>query len=164
MKIVKKIGLALLVILLILQAFRPAKNETGNKEKDINTLYPVPENVEQVFVKACMDCHSNKTEYPWYAEIQPVGWWLNDHVKDGKKHFNFNEFAGYRLAKQYHKLEEVIDEVKEAAMPLESYTMIHKNADLTKEERVAITDWAQSVLDTMKARYPADSLIMKKKK
>ena len=160
----KKLLLALLVVFLVLQAFRPEKNISGNKENDISSLYPVPENVEQILVKACNDCHSNNTVYPWYAEVQPIAWWLDDHVKDGKKHLNFNEFASYRLAKQFHKLEEVFDEVKGGEMPLESYTVIHRDAKLTDEERNILMDWSVAVRDTMKARFPADSLIMKKKK
>lgn len=160
----KKVLLALLVVFLILQAFRPEKNLSGNKVNDISTLYAVPAEVDQILVKACNDCHSNQTVYPWYAELQPVAWWLDDHVKDGKKHLNFNEFASYRLAKQYHKLEEVIDEVKEGEMPLESYTIVHRNANLTTEEKNILLNWSTAVRDTMKARYPADSLILKKKK
>lgn len=160
----KKLLLALLVILLVLQGFRPEKNNSGNKENDISTLYAVPANVEQIMVKACNDCHSNNTVYPWYAEIQPLAWWLDDHVKDGKKHLNFNDFGSYRLAKQFHKLEEVYDEVKGGEMPFESYTVIHRDANLTDEERNILMDWSLTVRDTMKARFPADSLILKKKK
>ena len=160
----KKLLLVLFVILLVLQAFRPEKNTSANKENDISSLYPVPDNVEQILVKACNDCHSNSTVYPWYAEVQPIAWWLDDHVKDGKKHLNFNEFASYRLAKQFHKLEEVFDEVKGGEMPLESYTVVHRDANLTDAERNIIMDWSVAVRDTMKARFPADSLIMKKKK
>jgi hypothetical protein len=160
----KKLLIALLVILLVLQAFRPEKNNSANKEKDISTLYAVPANVEQIMVKACNDCHSNNTVYPWYAEIQPLAWWLDDHVQEGKKHLNFNDFGSYRLAKQFHKLEEVYDEVKVAEMPLESYTIVHRDAKLTDEERNILMDWSLAVRDTMKARFPADSLIMKKKK
>lgn len=160
----RKLLLVLFVILLVLQAFRPEKNTSANKENDISSLYPVPDNVEQILVKACNDCHSNSTVYPWYAEVQPIAWWLDDHVKDGKKHLNFNEFASYRLAKQYHKLEEVFDEVKGGEMPLESYTVVHRDAKLTDAERNILMDWSVAVRDTMKARFPADSLIMKKKK
>ncbi|OYZ00731.1 MAG: cytochrome C [Sphingobacteriia bacterium 28-36-52] len=159
----KKLLLALLVVLLVLQAFRPEKNNSGYKENDISSLYPVPDNVEQILVKACNDCHSNSTVYPWYAEVQPIAWWLNDHVKDGKKHLNFNEFATYKLAKQFHKLEEVFDEVKGGEMPLESYTVVHRDAKLTVAERNILMDWSVAVRDSMKARFPADSLIMKKK-
>lgn len=164
MKIIKRIGLGLLVILIVLQAFRPVKNNSANKENDISTVYPVPENVQQIFTKACNDCHSNNTEYPWYANIQPVAWWIDDHINEGKRKFNLNEFAKYRIARQYKKLEECIDEIKEGEMPIESYTYMHKMASLTTEEKEIIFNWATSVRDTIKARYPADSLIIKKKK
>ena len=164
MKIVKKILIGLLVILIVGQAFRPAKNISGDKTKDISVSYVVPEDVKVILAKACNDCHSNSTRYPWYAEVQPVAWWLNDHVIDGKKKLNFNEFDGYRIAKQYKKLEECIKEVKEGGMPLPSYTLIHKDAILTDTEKQALFNWCEVLRDSIKARYPADSLVIKKKK
>ena len=103
MKIVKRILLILLVIFIVLQAFRPAKNISNDTTKDISKSYIVPEDVKQILAKACNDCHSNHTRYPWYAEVQPIGWWLANHVKDGKKELNFNEFDKYRIARQYKK-------------------------------------------------------------
>lgn len=164
MKLLKKIMLALLVILLVMQAFRPTKNLSANTENDISVSYAVPTDVKTILAKACNDCHSNKTEYPWYANIQPVAFWLNDHVVDGKRHMNFNEFNKYRIAKQYKKLEECIDEVKDGEMPLESYTMIHKNAILTEAEKTTLTNWCMTVRDSIKAKYPADSLVLPKRK
>lgn len=164
MKLFKKIMLALLVIFLLMQAFRPTKNLSANTENDISVSYPVPTEVKTILAKACNDCHSNKTEYPWYANIQPAAFWLNDHVVDGKRHLNFNEFNKYRIAKQYKKLEECIDEVKEGEMPLESYTLIHKNAILTEAEKITLTNWCLSVRDSIKAKYPADSLVLPKRK
>lgn len=160
---IKKIGLVVVILFVVAQFYRPAKNESGNKEKDISTVYAVPDNVQQILTKACNDCHSNSTVYPWYAAVQPISLWINDHVNDGKRHLNFNEFAGYRIAKQYKKLEECIDELKEGEMPLESYTMIHGNAKLTAEEKEALFNWCNAVRDTIKARYPADSLVIRKK-
>ncbi len=164
MKLFKKIMLALLVIFLVMQAFRPTKNLSANTENDISVSYAVPTEVKTILAKACNDCHSNKTEYPWYANIQPVAFWLNDHVVDGKRHMNFNEFNKYRIAKQYKKLEECIDEVKDGEMPLESYTMIHKNAILTEAEKTTLTNWCLTVRDSIKAKYPADSLVLPKRK
>ncbi len=89
---------------------------------------------------------------------------MNDHVEEGKRGLNFSEFASYRLRKQYHKLEEVIDEVKKGDMPLQSYTLIHADARLTAEDRNALTNWADAIRDTMQAKYPVDSLIQKRRK
>jgi len=159
---IKKIFIVLLVALVVIQFIRPAKNNSGEKGKDITTLYAMPNNVKVIIDKACADCHSNNTQYPWYASVQPLGFWLDDHVKEGKKEFNFNEFASYRIAKQNHKLEEIIEQVKEEEMPLPSYTIIHKEADLTPAERATLTQWCQSIMDTLKANYPADSLKLKR--
>lgn len=160
---IKKIFLGLLIALVAIQFIKPTKNVSGDTSKDISTLYPMPDNVKQIVTKACADCHSNSTVYPWYASIQPLGFWLADHVKEGKSEMNFNEFASYRIAKQNHKLEEVIEQVKEGEMPLESYTLIHKEAKLTEEEKVTLTQWCQSIMDSLKAKYPADSLKLKRR-
>ena len=108
---IKKILIGLLVILVAIQFIRPAKNNSADITKDISTLYPMPDSVRVIVEKACADCHTNNTKYPFYATIQPISFWLADHVNDGKRHFNFNEFASYRLAKQNHKLEEVIEQI-----------------------------------------------------
>lgn len=162
MKIFKRILLILLIALLAIQFVRPAKNESTDKSKHISTLYAVPADVNTILTKACNDCHTNNTIYPWYAEVQPVTWWLDDHIKEGKSHLNFDEYSTYNLRRQYHKMEEVIEQVKEKEMPLNSYTWVHRDAKLTNDERVALTNWAQSVMDTMKAHYPIDSLIRKR--
>lgn len=162
MKIFKRILLILLIALLAIQFVRPAKNESTDKSKHISTLYAVPADVNTILTKACNDCHTNNTIYPWYAEVQPVTWWLDDHIKEGKSHLNFDEYSTYNLRRQYHKMEEVIEQVKEKEMPLNSYTWVHRDAKLTNDERVALTNWAQSVMDTMKAHYPIDSLVRKR--
>jgi hypothetical protein len=159
----KKAYITLLVIFIAVQFYRPAtNNNTVIGSHTISAVTLVPENVNTIFKKACNDCHSNNTNYPWYSYVQPVGLWLNSHVNDGKKHLNFDEFATYRLRKQYHKLEEIIDEVKGKEMPLKSYILIHNDAKLTLDERVTITNWASNVMDSMKAVYPMDSLMKPK--
>ncbi|HEX8331236.1 MAG TPA: heme-binding domain-containing protein [Segetibacter sp.] len=164
MKIFRKVLLFLLVAFIVMQFFRPEKNLSGQTSRnDIMTLYPIPGDVKSILVKACNDCHSNNTTYPWYSNIQPVAWWLDDHIKEGKKHLNISEFASYSLRRQYHKMEEVEEMVEKKEMPLESYTYIHKDANLTEDERNKIIAWSVSIRDTMKAKYPMDSLVAKKK-
>lgn len=164
MRIFKRILWIVLGAFVVMQAFRPEKNVSNNSRNDISNSFPVPKNVQVILAKACNDCHSNSTRYPWYAEIQPVGWWLANHVKDGKRHLNFNEFDAYPVAKQYHKLEECIEEVKEGRMPLSSYTIIHKDALLTNEEKQALYSWCEILRDYIKENTPADSLILRRKK
>jgi hypothetical protein len=162
---IKKILLVISVILILLQFIRTEKNESNDKTHDISTKYAVPANVNHLLEVACNDCHSNKTRYPWYSQIQPVAWLLNNHVEDGKQDLNFSTFASLSIAIQNHKFEEVIEMVDKKAMPLSSYTFLglHNEANLNDEERKAIIDWVKAQMDTLKANYPADSLILKRK-
>lgn len=155
--------LVLLAALVAIQFFRPSQNKaSGAQPNHIGNSFPVPADVKTILAKACYDCHSNNTKYPWYANVQPVLWWLDKHIKNGKKEVNFDEFTNKSLRYQYKKLEEVIKEVKEGEMPLDSYTWVHKDARLSTEEKNKIMDWANAAMDTMKAMYPADSLLRKK--
>jgi hypothetical protein len=160
----RRILFVLIAVIVIIQFFRPAKNVSGDTAKDISTLYPVPVNVREILDRSCADCHSNKTVYPWYAEVQPVGWWLNKHIKDGKRHFNMNSFADLRAAMQKKRMEDCLDEIKNDEMPLSSYTLIHTNAKLTDPEKATLNTWFGSIIDSLKARYPADSLVLKRRK
>jgi hypothetical protein len=152
----------LLIAIIIIQFFRPKKNiSEGPQPNNIATAYPVPENVKAILAKACNDCHSNNTRYPWYNNIQPVAWWLNDHVQEGKRELNFDEFTTYRLRKQYARFEQTKKLVDKGAMPLDSYTWIHKDAILTDQEKQALFSWADSSKAIMESKYPKDSLIRK---
>jgi hypothetical protein len=78
--------------------------------------------------------------------IQPVGWWMQHHVKEGKSHLNFSEFASYAPKRQHHKLEELIEMVKEGEMPLNSYLWIHGNAKLSDQDRSTLLNWADQLM------------------
>jgi hypothetical protein len=137
----------LLAALVIIQFFRPARNISSAKSpNDISNKYAVPASVQEILNTSCYDCHSNNTVYPWYANIQPVAWWLADHVNEGKKELNFSEFITYSPKKAHHKLEEVIEMVKEGEMPLQSYTIIHQNAKLSDAQKLEIATWADGLM------------------
>lgn len=163
-KWIKRIGVALLILLVVIQFVRPEKNKSGENSKDISTIFPVPENVSSILQRSCADCHSNQTVYPWYSEIQPVAWWLNDHIGEGKRELNLNAFANYPAAVQKKKMEECMEQIKDDEMPLSSYTFIHTDAVLSDQDKQTINDWCNAMIDTLKARYPPDSLILKKRK
>ncbi len=146
MKIVKKILIVLLLALVVIQFFRPEKNvsDPNDLEAFITQTRP-PKDVQIILKTACYDCHTNNTEYPWYAEVAPISFWLDDHIKHGKGHLNFSEWDTYSNKKKDHKLEELIEEVKSGAMPLDSYTWVHGDAKLTKEQTIQLLEWAETV-------------------
>jgi hypothetical protein len=158
-KVLKPFGWLLLIALVVIQFFRPEKNlQKGVSTTHFSTKYHLPGDVNVILDKACYDCHSNNSRYPWYFNIQPIGMWMDDHIKEGKQGLNFSEYTNKRLRYQYHKMEEVIEVIDEDAMPIDSYTWTHKDAILTSEEKSKLKNWAQSIMDTLEAQYPIDSL------
>lgn len=161
-KIFKRILIILLAVFVIIQFFRPKRNiSEGISPGDITTKYPVPDSIQAILKVACNDCHSNNTRYPWYAEIQPVAWWLDSHIKDGKRGLNFSEFTTYRIKKQFHRLDDINELVKKNEMPISSYTLIHTDAKLTDRQKRALSGWTEMLKDSIRAHYPADSLLRK---
>lgn len=143
-------GVVLLVALIAIQFVHPALNRsTTASPHDIATKYPVPTEVAGLLRRACYDCHSNNTHYPWYAAVQPVGWWLTSHVNDGKRHLDFSEFATYPTKRARSKFGEVADEVDQRSMPLKSYTWMHPEARLTPAEIKLLVDWAEGRQDDL---------------
>jgi heme-binding protein len=145
----KKILTGFVVVFVAVQFVRPAKNLSAAPPgpNDLVTRYGAPPEVKKILEVACYDCHSNRTRYPWYAEVEPNGWWLASHIRDGKDNLNFNEFAGYSKHTQAKKLEAIGDELTGHTMPLNSYTWIHKDAILSEAQIKLLTDWTEDLKD-----------------
>ena len=163
-KIFKTIGITLIIVLVVIQFIHPERNLSNDTSNDITKKYTVPDTVQTILRTSCYDCHSNHTEYPWYANIQPVAWWLDHHIDEGKGELNFNTLSSYRIGRQYRKLEKITKEVNDGGMPISSYTLIHRYAILNDGQKKLVADWANSIHDSIKASYPADSLKMPKRK
>jgi len=154
MKRIKKILLGILFILLIafivIQFIRPARNVSGQvSETDILKTYNIPSNVSNLLKNACYDCHSNNTNYPWYSNIQPVGWFLAKDIKDGKAELNFSEFGSLSSRRQISKLKNVESRIKDGTMPLPTYQFIHSVARLSEDEKQLLIDWIKSTKDSI---------------
>jgi len=148
----RKIIFAIIAILIVIQFIKPAKNiHAGTQANNIKTKYKMLDTVNSILNVACYNCHSNNTRYPWYSDLQPVAWWLNDHVTEGKKRLNFDEFTTYSLKRQDRKLEELIESQEEGWMPLESYTFVHKDANLSGAQKKMVIDWAKGVRQQIQA-------------
>ena len=141
----KKIFFSVFILLIIIQFFRPDKNvSAGSSDAAIENQVDVTPEVAQLLRASCYDCHSNNTKYPWYNNIQPLAWWLNNHINEGKRELNFDEFGNYAPKKQKKKLHEIEEQLQEKEMPLRSYTLIHRDAALSDSNRRLIADWAKS--------------------
>ncbi|CAM4205128.1 MULTISPECIES: heme-binding domain-containing protein [Pedobacter] len=137
-------------LLVVIQFIQPERNISIQAyPADISRTYPVPEKVQGILKTSCYDCHSNNTRYPWYANIQPGGWWLAWHIREGKQELNFNEFGKYSSRRQQSKLKAITGSIEDGTMPISSYTLIHRNARLTKAEQDLILDWIEKTKDSL---------------
>jgi len=141
-KNIKKIGFVLLAIFLGMQII-PRSYNLNDKEdtNDILTLYNAPKEIETLIKTSCYDCHSNNTKYPWYNKIQPIAWFMQGHIKEGKEELNFSEFATYSKRKQKSKIKSILSQIKDDEMPLWSYSLIHRDAKLSAEDKKMLEEW-----------------------
>ncbi len=145
-RILKYIVLAVAVSFIVIQFFQIDKtNAAINESETIDAVLSVPTDVKIILGKACNDCHTNSTVYPWYSYVQPNGWFLKDHITEGRKELNFSIFATYEPRRRAKKLEEICEQVSSGEMPLPSYLWIHRDAILTETEKKALCDWTKTV-------------------
>ena len=144
-KWLKRIIAGLLVTFILIQLIRPKKNNgMADTNKDITHFVDVPNTIMSILKTSCYDCHSNKTNYPWYAEIAPSSWLLASHVKEGKAELNFSEFSQYSRRRMKSKLSAIAEQVDKREMPLKSYLWLHSTAELNDTQIQQIKVWADS--------------------
>jgi len=141
-KWLRPIGVVGLLALVVIQFIPLKRNQQGYESVlAFEQETQVSPKLSSILKANCYDCHSNQTDYPWYSAVAPINFWLDEHVQDGKKHFNLSQWSEYSIKRKDHKLKELIEEVEEAEMPLPSYTWVH--GSLTEIERQTLLDWAQ---------------------
>jgi len=134
----KKLTLIALLIFIGIQ-FVPMDVPADISTKAENEL-KAPDEVMTVLKRACFDCHSNHTTFPWYSSIAPVSWFTKHHVEEGREHMNFSTWAEYDDEKKLKFLEKIPKAIK-SKMPLPSYLLIHKEAQLSDADKALLTKW-----------------------
>jgi hypothetical protein len=130
-----------------IQFVRPAKtNPPTNPERALAARVHVPRDVAAVFDRACRDCHSNETTWPWYSNVAPVSWFVIDHVDHGRSHFNYSNWAKYEPDEAASLLEDTCELARKGKMPLPSYLWMHGNARLAPGDVEQICAWTKTTL------------------
>ncbi|QOW10326.1 cytochrome C [Kaistella flava (ex Peng et al. 2021)] len=138
----KKILIIIIVAFVLIQFFPIEKsNPVATPQMDFLKIKNTPERTAALIKNACYDCHSNESKYPWYANIQPVGWFLADHIKEGRKELNFSTFATYDKKRQAKKLKEAAEQLEKNEMPLDSYVILHPEAKLSAADKKELIDY-----------------------
>ena len=130
----------LLVILVVLQ-FIPAKLPPNSSVPENIQVQNASNEVMIILKTSCFDCHSNQTDYRWYAHIKPVAWLIARDVSKGREALNFSEWNTYEKRKLIRKLGGIKEEVIKKEMPMKIYTLMHPDAKLNQAQMLLITDW-----------------------
>jgi cytochrome c551/c552 len=102
-----------------------------------------PADVRAILRRACYDCHSNETVWPWYSRVAPVSWLLARDVREGRKEVNFSVFGEYAEKRRQRKWTEIPEQVQKGEMPPWFYTAVHPEARLSEGDRAALVRWAR---------------------
>jgi len=151
-KIYKYIIIFLAGAMIIAQFFRPQKNLGAITSEHIFEQEKLPAEIKTIITNACLDCHSNHTNYLWYHKIAPVSWMINDHIMEGKKELNFSEWGKLNAFDKIGILGKICDEVKDGEMPIKAYTLMHKKSRLSKEEKTALCAWTEKLSEEILAQ------------
>lgn len=105
----------------------------------------LPSNSEpaQILLRACGNCHSSHTDWPWYSHVAPVSWWIARHVREGREKLDFSEWATYSTWQKRDKLESMCGLISTGRMPPRLYTAMHPEAELTEENKKAVCAWVE---------------------
>jgi hypothetical protein len=130
---------AVLAALFLLIQWVPVKRTNPPIEADL----VAPEQVKNILQRACYDCHSHETRWPWYSRVAPISWWLASHVTAGRADLNFSQWPLFDLETRGLFLRDIEKQLVDGTMPLRSYTVGHPDARLSKEDRALLLEWAR---------------------
>ncbi len=150
MKLTKGILLGSGILFIAIQVIRPVRNQNSQDlSTDISSVVIIPDTVLTLLKDACYDCHSNNTNYPWYSNIQPVGWLMAHHIKEAGSELKFSDFGSYSQRKQLSKLEGIGNSIEDDIMPPMYYKIMHRSAQLSTAEKLSLIKWVQQSMDSL---------------
>lgn len=138
----RRLWLGFVAVLVVIQFFRPEmSNPTTDPSNSVWEAGGLPADVAAILERSCADCHSHRTEWPWYSQVAPASWLVAHDVNEARSHLNFSQWAGYEPYRLQHALEEICEEVEGGEMPLSYYVPLHREAALSDADRAAICEW-----------------------
>jgi hypothetical protein len=144
-KALKIFAIVLFLAFVAFQFYRPDRTVLLIVEAEtLEASTQVPSQVEQILTKSCNDCHTNKTNYPWYSQIVPASLFLASHISEGRSNLNLSIWNTYETRRKRRKLDQICEQVSQGEMPLPSYTWVHRSAKLTDEDIKTLCDWTNN--------------------
>ena len=127
------------------QFWRPDHtNPTTDPSQTLAAQLPVPRDVQTILDRSCRDCHSHDTRWPWYSHVAPASWLLARDVASGRDELNFSEWGQYDPETAGEQLEAICSQVRDRAMPLPPYRLLHSEARLTAHDVETLCRWTEA--------------------
>jgi hypothetical protein len=124
------------------QLIRPSRvNPPVDPARTLEAHVDVPPAVQDVLDRACRDCHTSSTTWPWYSGLAPISWVVINHVRDGRRHLNLSDWSAYDAARASKKLDEMCRQSRDGEMPLTSYVLAHPAAKLSADDVNVLCGW-----------------------
>ena len=134
---------------ILIHPFGPMKAEESREP--LLTGAPVESSVRAIFSRSCQDCHSEKTDWPWYSYVAPLSWMIEKDVQQGRSHMNLSRWYGYSDEQKQQILSEMASLVRNRQMPLPRYLLLHRNAKLSDAEVDQLYQWARKERKRLKS-------------
>lgn len=132
-----KVGVGMLAVLALIQVVRPSRSNPP-----VTADLQAPPEVKDVLRRACYDCHSNETRWPWYSHVAPVSWLLSHDVQDGREELNFSAWGSLSAPEQEEQRGKIAESIAEGDMPPWYYVPMHPDARLSATDRSLLNAWA----------------------
>jgi hypothetical protein len=152
-KVLKWIAVAVALVFVGAQ-FVPVgmSNPPFDRSRSLEARLRVTPEVSAILARSCNDCHTQQTRYPWYSKVAPFSWLLADHIREGRDHLNFSNWASYDAEEQDLLLQNVCRITKRGAMPIKSYLYIHRDAKLSEADVQTLCNWTNAERDRLDAK------------
>ena len=149
-KTLKWIGISLVVLFIVSQAIRPAKtNPAVDETQTMQANTDMSPEVATILERACSNCHSSNTTWPWYSQVAPVSWFIVSDVNGARRKLSLSDWGTYKPEKKASKLQEICEQVEKGEMPLKSYVLVHPSATLSESDKQLLCDWARQERERM---------------
>jgi hypothetical protein len=141
-------------LVLLAGAAQLARTRTSNPPEGTSEALQAPPEVAQVLERCCYDCHSNRTQWPWYASVTPVSEFVVKFVAEGRKRMNFSQWTALSVSRRAHRLEDIVEMLTEDEMPPKEYRLMHPQAIPTAAERELVIRWAEAEARALRTPPP----------
>ncbi len=128
------------LVVVVLAAFQVVPVERSNPPEHRDP--DIPADARAVLERACYDCHSNRTQRPWYAHVAPVSWLISHDVTEARAKMNLSTWHEVPAGRRRHMAEESLEEAAEGHMPPKLYRLLHRDATLTDADLDALARWS----------------------